>query len=377
MFDQFKEWTENRHEYAREWKARTGKKIAGYFCTYTPEEIFYAAGVLPVRILGSHEPSDVVESHIFGMFCPFCRDCLAQGLSGRYDYLDGITIAQCCLHMRQAFTSWQLHVPVSFSYYLPTPANVQGSRAKPYLSAELSSLKKSLEAWTGKQISNEDLDIAIALYNENRKMMRQVYEFRKSQNPPLTGLEAAYVVVSSQVTDKEEHNRALSELLRKLPERQVQRESGIRLLLVGSETDDFEFINMVESMGATFVIDDHCLGSRYFWNSVIPENNRLAAIAARYIDKPACPIKDWPARTRLNHILNLAKEYNVQGAMVIQQKFCDPHEFDIPAIMTELKEAGISSLFLEFDTTTPAGQSKTRVEAFLEMLSSEDLFLTV
>ena len=71
---------------------RTGGKVIGYFCTYVPEEILHAAGVLPVRILGSHEPQDVTEPHIFGMYCPFCRDCLAQGLQGRYDYLDGIMI---------------------------------------------------------------------------------------------------------------------------------------------------------------------------------------------------------------------------------------------------------------------------------------------
>ena len=86
MMEKFKEWYEQRHTYAKEWKKKTGGKVAGYFCTYVPEEILYAADVLPVRILGSHEPQDVTEPHIFGMFCPFCRDCLAQGLQGRYDY---------------------------------------------------------------------------------------------------------------------------------------------------------------------------------------------------------------------------------------------------------------------------------------------------
>ena len=137
MFDQFTEWEHNRHDYARAWKERTGGKVLGYFCTYVPEEIPYAAGVLPVRILGSHEPQDVTEPHIFGMFCPFCRDCLAQGLKGRYDYLDGIMIAQSCLHIRQTFTSWQKHVPTEYSYYLPMPHGVQSPRAYPYLKAEL------------------------------------------------------------------------------------------------------------------------------------------------------------------------------------------------------------------------------------------------
>jgi len=144
-------------------------------------------------------------------------------------------------------------------------------------------------------------------------------------------------------------------------------------MIVGSEDDDIEFLEMVESLGATFVIDDHCTGSRYFWNEVIPQEDRLSAIAARYVDRPACPSKDWPKRTRLPHILKLARDYNVNGALLIQQKFCDPHELDIPALTSFLKENGIPTYFLEFDMTVPLGPFRTRVEAFLETFQ-EDLF---
>ena len=118
MFEKFQDIYENRHEYAKEWKARTGEKVVGCFCSYVPEELLCASGILPVRVLGSHEPQSVAERHIFGMFCPFCRDVLAQGIQGRYDYLDGIVIAQPCLHLRQSFASWKLHVSVDYNYYL-------------------------------------------------------------------------------------------------------------------------------------------------------------------------------------------------------------------------------------------------------------------
>jgi benzoyl-CoA reductase subunit C len=340
--------------------------VLGYFCTYVPEEILSAAGILPVRILGSHEAQSVTEPHIFAMFCPLCRDCLAQGLQGRYDYLDGIMIAQSCLHMRQAFTSWKLHIPTDYSYYLYMPHGVQSPRAYPYLRGELADFKKSLEEWTGKPITHKDLDRAIEMCNTNRRLMKQVYEHRKREAPPLTGLEAMEMVVSSQMTDKAEHNRALEDLLEALPERTLNRPTGTRLMILGSEDDDTEFIKMVESLGATLVVDDHCTGSRYFWNEVIPQEDRLMAIASRYIDRPACPSKDWPKRTRLPHILKLAQDFNVQGALLIQQKFCDPHELDIPNIRQHLEQNGIPTYFLEFDVTVPVGQFKTRVEAFLE-----------
>ena len=374
MFDQFKEWYENRHDYAKKWKERTGGKVIGTFCTYVPEEILYAADILPVRILGSHEPQDVSEPHIFAMFCPFCRDCLAQGLKGRYDYLDGITIAQSCLHIRQAFTSWDLHIPLDFKYYLPHPMHVQSPHAVPYLTEELILFKKAVEEWTGKQITEEDLKRGIEIMNVNRRLLQQVYELRKKPNPPLTGLEAMLMVVSSQMTDKREHNKALEELLKKLPSRNLG-EAGERLMIVGSEDDDTKFIAMVEDLGARIVIDEHCTGTRYFTEEVNTNGNPLASIAERYVKRVPCPSKDWPQRTRIDHIVKLAKEYDVQGAIVMQMKFCDPHELDTPAIKEALeKDVGIPIIFLEFDVTVPIGQFKTRVEAFLEIIREEDLF---
>ncbi|MFX1515093.1 MAG: benzoyl-CoA reductase, bzd-type, subunit N [Promethearchaeota archaeon] len=373
LFDQFRDWYKNRHDYAQEWKERTGGKVIGFFCTYVPEEILYAADILPVRILGSHEPQDVTEPHIFAMFCPFCRDCLAQGLKRRFDYLNGIMIAQSCLHIRQAYTSWDIHIPTDYSYYLPHPMHVQSPHAVPYLREELVKFKASIEEWIGRTITDDDLKRGIEIMNTNRRLLKQVYELRKSSNPPLTGLEAMYMVVSSQTTDKRDHNEALESLLQNLQSRDIG-DPGERLMILGSEDDDTEFISMVEDLGATFVTDDHCTGTRYFQEEVDLTGDPLTAIAERYIKRVPCPSKDWPQRRRLNHIVQMAEDYGVQGAILIQQKFCDPHELDIPKIKETLEEKGISTLFLELDVTVPIGQFKTRVEAFLEIIREEDLF---
>jgi benzoyl-CoA reductase subunit C len=204
--------------------------------------------------------------------------------------------------------------------------------------------------------------------------MKQVYELRQATNPPLTGLEAMQMVVSSQLTDKKEHSQALVEILEELPARKLDRDTGVRLMIIGSENDDVEFARMVESLGATIVIDDHCTGSRYFWNEVFPNGDHLRAIADRYVDRVPCPSKDWPEWTRFRHILKLAREFSVQGALLLQQKFCDPHECDMPPLEQFLKKNDIPTLFLEFDVTVPVGQFRTRVEAFLEMLREEELF---
>ncbi|MFA6571134.1 MAG: benzoyl-CoA reductase, bzd-type, subunit N [Bacteroidota bacterium] len=375
MINKFREWNVNRHSYAKEWKEKTGGKVLGYFCTYVPEEILYAANILPVRILGGHEPQDLTEQHIFGMFCPFCRDCLAQGLKGRYDYLDGIMIAQSCLHIRQAFTSWQKHIPLEFSYYMPMPNNVQSPHSVKYLTEEIKDFKKAVEGWIGKEITDDDIKRGIEIMNENRSLIHQVYSFKKNENPPISGEETMQVAITQQMVEKNEHSAALKELVEQLKASGKEKNGGARLMVLGSENDDIPFINMVEQCGATVVIDDHCVGTRYFWNNVIPsDGNQIEAIAQRYIDRPACPSKDWVERNRVKHLVNLAKDFNAQGAILIQQKFCDPHELDIPAIRKAFKEIGIPTLFLEFDVTVPIGQFKIRVEAFLEMLNEDELF---
>ncbi len=210
--------------------------------------------------------------------------------------------------------------------------------------------------------------------NKSRKLTRELYELRKQPNPALTGLEAMYAVVASQMVDKKDYNETLQGILEKLPQRPVKKDSKVRLMILGSEDDDTEFLQMVESLGAIFVVDDHCTGSRYFWNEVTSNQNPLEAIASRYVERVPCPSKDWPERTRMEHIKKLAQDWKVQGAIVIQQKFCDPHELDIPATIESLKQIGIPTQFLEFDVTVPVGQLKTRVEAFLEMLTEEDLY---
>jgi len=324
--------------------------------------------MLPVRILGSHEPQDVTESHIAGMYCPFCRDVLAQGLQGRYDYIEGIVMANSCIHLRQAFDSWGAHRPVSFSHFLYMPCRVEERGAGDCLEAEIAEFKGALESWMGQAISADSLEGSIEVYNTNRLLLRQVYEMRRSETVPLSGAEAMEMVLSSMLMDKAEHNALLGDALKQL-QVELGRETGLRLMVLGSENDDIEIVRLIESLGGTVVIDDHCTGSRYFWNEVSPRDDRLGAIAARYVDKPPCPVKDWEGRKRLDYIAGLARDYSVEGALVIQQKFCDPHEFDIPVIISHLKEmANIPSLFLEVDITLPAGQFRTRIEAFLETI---------
>ena len=375
LFDQFKSWYEDRHDYAREWKKRTGGRVVATMCPYTPEEVLIAAGMLPVRVLGAHEPQNVTEPHIFGMFCPFSRDSLAQGLLGRYDYCEGVTLTQSCIQYRQTFTSWRQHVPtVQWDYYLPMPNEVQSKFAKMLHQSEVKEFRKFVEGVIGKPITDDELRKSTELVNENRRLLHELYEYRKEVNPRVTGVDALYASITAQFIDKEDHNRELKRVLALLPSQPNNRVEGVRFMTIGSENDDVSFMAMVESVGSTIVIDDQCSGTRNFWNEARIQDDPIATIADRYCERPACPTKDYPVHTRFDHVLKLAKDYNARAAVFLQQKFCDPHEGDYPDLKEHLEKNGIPTLFLEFDITNPIGPFRIRIEAFLETMSEEELF---
>ena len=371
--EKFQEIYENRGDYIRNWKSKNQNgKVLGCFCTYVPEEIAYAGGVLTTRMLGSHEIEDETAPHIFGMFCPFCRDVLAQGLKGRANYIDGICDGNCCMHLLQAYEAWAINVkPQSKILRVDVPSQVENPFSVQYLTGEIECFMRDIEEWVGRKITDDDLDHAIDVFNENRRLMKQIYELRKASNPPITGLECMYMVVSGQLMDKEDHNVLLREAIEGLKDRKPDRETGTRLMLIGSENDDVAFISMLEngmSLPSTVVIDEMCTGTRYFWDEIVPDENRIQAIAARYINRTPCPAKDFPNRIRFDKALKFAKEWNVEGVLTLQQKFCDPHEMDTPALRAFFEKNGLRSYFLELDVTVPIGQFSTRVEAFIESL---------
>ena len=367
VMHRFKELMDNRHEYTKKWKARTGGKVLGYFEPYTPEEVIYAAGVLPIRLLGRHEPDDMTDRYIYGS-CACARDIVNQVALGRFDYVDGVTYAEACQWMRQAFISCQAFQSFSYNYDIFVPDYVDGHRSKEVMYSEMRAFKKALQEWTGNIITDEALDHAIDVYNTNRRLMRQVYELRRADNPVVSGSEAMEMVLASQVMDKEDHNRMLEDALKALRKRKNVQNTGPRLMLVGSPTSDAKLERLIEKLGAVVVIDELCTGSGYFWNEVIPQEDRLLAISLRYLGKPHCALKDNNWRRRPAHIHQLYEDFNAQGVIIAKQIYCHPHGTDNPHIWKILRERNYPFHFLEQDTTLSEREMKTRLEAFINMV---------
>lgn len=365
--ERFRKILDDRHKYAMDWKARTGGKVLGYYEPYMPEELVYAAGVLPVRLLARHEPDDVTDRQMYAN-CSCSRDILNQFVKGRYEYIDGLINAEGCQWLLNAFQTTLNNKPDLFNHYVFVPDYVDGHSSKNVMHSELKTFKKALEKWTGNSITDQALDHAIEVYNTNRRLLRQIYEMRRLEDPVITGTEAMEMVLTSQVMDKEDHNRLLTEALKELRQRKSSRKEGVRLMLLGSPASDAELESLIESMDATVVIDELCTGSGYFWNEVIPLEDRLMAVSLRYLGKPHCALKDNNWRRRPAHIHQLCEDFNAKGVIIAKQIYCHPHGTDNPEIWNQLREHYIPFHYLERDTTRPGREMQVRLEAFIKMV---------
>jgi benzoyl-CoA reductase subunit C len=364
----FKALVENRHEYAKAWKAKTGGKVLGWFEPYFPEEVAYAAGVLPVRVLAKHEPDDVSDKWIYASCYPV-RDMVNQFLKGRYDYMDGLVNVEGCQWMYNAFEVAvnNKRKPDLFDHYFFLPDHTDAPTSKHVTRSELNVFKGKMEEWTGKAITDADLDNAIEVYNKNRLLLKQISELRRMEKPVIHGAEMMNIVLADQVMDKAEMNGILEKFIPEL-EARAPGKDRIRLMLIGSETFDTELEELVEALGGDVVVDELDNGTGYYWNNIIPQKDRLMAIGLKYLGRPKNPIKDNNWRRRPQHIFELAEDYNVDGALVVKQIYCHLHGTDNYAVWKILRERYIPYHFFERDTHLPVEDTTLRLESFMNML---------
>ncbi|MDR1571881.1 MAG: 2-hydroxyacyl-CoA dehydratase [Clostridiales Family XIII bacterium] len=364
--DRFRNILENRHDYAREWKKRTGGRVLGYYETYMPEEVAYAAGALPVRIMAGHRADDVTDRQMYGN-CYCTRDMLRQFLEGDYDYVDGVVNTEGCQWMYNAFQTAVNRRPGLFSHYIFVPDYTDGRTSKDVLKSELGVFRGRLEEWTGSAITDGALDAAIDVYNENRRLLRRIYELRRLDRPAILGSEAMGLLLASQIMDKAEMNVMLRELIPEI-ERRAPAEDGVRLMLIGSETYDVELERIVESAGGNVVVDELDNGSSYIWNETIPMQDRLMALALRYLGRPHSALKDNVWRRRPQRIYELYEDFHADGVVIAKQIYCHPHGSDMYAVWKMLRERNIPYHTFERDTTLPPSETRQRIEALIGMI---------
>jgi benzoyl-CoA reductase subunit C len=375
IIERFRSIAGDPHEYAKSIQGN-GRLLAGYMCTHVPEEILYASGIVPVRILTSHVSQAKTRGYIHETYCSFSHDCAYQGLEHHYDYLDLIVHGSSCIHMAEAFNVWVRFAGFQQkSFLIPFPHIIHAKAAGGFMKESFSEFRKFVEQFSKKTITDDDIEKAIKTYNHTRRLLKRLWEFLRRDNPPVTGPEVATVTLASQVMEKQECNQMLEQLILRLETEPGKGASGVRLMVTGGACDDMRIFDLIENLHypASLIFIDSCTAARYFWFEV-PEDrpDKLAAIAEGLIGRIPCPSKDSVPGTgekkRFRFIQQFIQDFKPDGVVFLYQRFCSPQSMDIVALKPILQMMGIPFTELELDTTVPVAQFGTQLEALVEII---------
>jgi benzoyl-CoA reductase subunit C len=358
------------NHYVKEWKNQ-GKKVVGYVCSYVPEEIFYAADILPYRMTGKGiDDTSQADAYLTRVNCSFCRCLLELGFRGEYDFLEGAIFMNGCDHIRRTYDNWKAYKKTRpFMYMLPIPHRIT-SRGLQWYKEEVLSLKKAVENHFGVQISSEKLTEAIRVCNESRKLLKKFYDLRNRDEPPFTGAEVVTVTSAAATMPKKEFNLILKDLLQEADSRPRVESGKRRLFITGSLMDEPEFIQNVEDLGAVVVSDALCFGSRNFQTLTKENGDSFDALCERYYKHEPCPRMAGEFSKRLAFIKEQITQSRAEGVILESIKFCDMHGTENALIKVNLEKEGIPVIELErqYGPLADAGRVRTRVQAFLEKI---------
>jgi len=356
------------NDYVKEWKKKGGK-VLGYACLITPVELIEAAGLLPYRIKALGNPDTELADGEMSLFnCSFCRACLQLGLDGTYDFLDGLIETNGCDHMRAMFENWQHQKKFEFFQYLKVPHFFRDDSLA-YYEGELEILKEAMEKHFSTQVTDQSLEEALRGWEEVRAKWRELSALREMNEPKVSGSEAVALEVKGSSMLSEDFLRLLSQFIEEKKTAPGIRPAA-RLMLCGPATDEVEWFEEIENMGAVVVADALCFGARAFAQAPAGDGSPMHRLAESYLSSIFCPrmYKEYARRRDL--ILETARRARADGAIYLYNKFCDLHGVDSVLVRRDLEEAGIPVLVLEKEYSAKAdiGRVKTRVQAFMERI---------
>ena len=378
-----KEIYKDRTLRARELKAE-GKKVIGYLDIYPVLEMLTALDLVPYRILGDmSEPLTKADMCLPTVVCPFLRSVMDLGLKGKYDFLDGAVMAHTCEVGEKLAHIWRIYINPPYLHFIDTPHTTREAAVKHHKEL-LEDFKRTLESFTGKKLTTERLQEAIKLHNQQRALVRELYELRKPDPPLISGVETLQVMVALASLPIEEGSELLEQVISEVKQRKDgPSKQPARLLVWGSMIDSTPLIDMIESVGANVVMDDITLGSRAYFSQVELTKDPLDGLAYRYLVELKSPRtfqetvlseakrKDYMTDlgNRFSYLKDYAKEWKANGVILQSLRYCDIHGYEVPALRDYLDSIGLPNIYLEHDYSEAAlAPLRTRVQAFLEVI---------
>lgn len=359
------------NQHVQDWKD-SGKPVIGYFCQYTPPELILAAGALPLRLRGSgSDDSSLGDAYLSGRTCTYVRHVMSLVLDEAFQFLDGEITVNTCDHVRRAADVFRKKTDIAFHGFISVPRSPRESLYDYYLE-ELKKLKGELEEHFSVRIGEEDLRRAIKDMNANRRRLKRINEMRMEERPKLSGADALAVHIASMSVPPEVFGELADRLIEALEKSPGLDPPAARLVLTGTELDDPEYVDAIESQNALVVADHLCFGARSVLEDVDEKaEDPLDAIARATFFRTSCArmMGDFP--NRWESMNKLAKEAKADGLVFQRLMFCDPWGGELHNILYRSKKENgrlpVLSLTREYGILA-SGQVKTRMQAFVEKI---------
>ncbi len=346
-----------------------GGKVAGHFQVYFPEEIIHAAGMLPFKVRGAPMEPNLADSHFGSYLCSILKTSLEMALSDQIP-MEMFVSHPICDAARNLAAIWGRNTDYPCQIlYLPQNPNSSGSAD--YLEHEYDRIKRVTEEVAGVEITEEALSESIVLFNENRRLIRELYEIKRAA-PWLVAAEDSYALVAlAGMIPREEHNELLGTLIPMIKERDTKREDRIRVVFEGGfcEQPPFDLIRMLGR--TTYVVDDDFLiGLRYITEDVPTEGSPLRQLAESYLERSSySPVQHDLNKPKEEMLLARIRGANADAAILAAAKMCEPGLEEQVTYTHALDEEGIAYFVSEFEENMSSfDQLELQVETFVENL---------
>jgi len=364
--------------YLREAKAQ-GKKVVGTFCTLVPEELVLAAGAVPVRLCSGFGATITrTEGTCPASLCPLVKSSYGLWLSTPpiAAQCDVVAVPTTCDAKKKLAELLSDRVPV---WLVQVPSTKESTEARRAWGRQIVLLKQQLENLTGRRIGRKALRTAIAICNQKRAALRRLYELRKEAR--IWGRDALLVADTSFHDDPVQWTRQTDALCAEIAQRDNVQQAAAnlpRLLLTGSPVvfPTWKLPMLVEESGGIIVADDICTGAKALWDPAYVTESSLAgmleAIGERALSI-TCPCFA-PSTARLNRLVQLSRDFRVDGILYHVLRGCHLYGMEAQAAEDRFRELALPTLRVETDySLEDTEQLRTRVEAFVEMLSARKL----
>jgi benzoyl-CoA reductase/2-hydroxyglutaryl-CoA dehydratase subunit BcrC/BadD/HgdB len=349
-----------------------GKKVIGWFNPYVPEEIIHAAGMLPFEITGNNEPVQMqgAEAHIYANSCSKIRTCWQMQLDGHYSFLDGAVFCCFCDQDRRLSEVWEYYNKLPYMHNLYAPRRRDEVGVKLY-QADLEEFRDRLSQYLVCRIPDQHIADSIRIYNRGRELMKQLYELRKRDCPPVTGAEALEVSKAAARLPRERFNELMEQLLEEIQSTGREIKKTMRLMIVGNDLHNTNQVANLETLDAVVVADEMDIGIRRAWGQVDTQMPPMEALARYYVLGRPVDKHNWNSDGRLEFIDEMAGQYKVNGIVSEIVRFCTYNGWDKFDLKKLMEKRGIPILDIDLEYGHPAGaQVKIRAEAFMEMLET-------